>query len=259
MKSRNNIFGKLGCFFALMLGCSIGITSFNNVKGSANETMVDEHFVGYSGDIDKKVLHDITRLPNHSNDVPAITILVHGQSGDASHFSNGLYEEENDLNNGDEKFVYEQNSIGDLLSTQLDYSINIYLAKFDEETNEENDFFLYDLNPNRLNPNEDNNFGYSDDNKITKIVNVAYHSIIYFQSANPTAVHRVVYEELHTLIDKISYDYLVLTGKIPKVNLVSHSRGGLISMMYATGYAINRQSKVLIKEMNKLCMMVLKL
>lgn len=237
MKTRKNIFGIVGCFLALMIGSSIGITSFGRVKGYADDMIVDGHFSGYSDDMDENLLHNKTRLPYQSSDAPSITILVHGQGGDASHFSNNLDKDET-LLDSDEKgeFVYEQNSIVDLLSKQLNYSINLYYAKFDIETEQENDFFLYDLNPNQLNPNEVDNFSYIVDDKITEIENVARHTIIYFESSKPYGLHREVYEELHTLIDKISYDYLVLTGRIPKVNLISHSRGGLTSMMYATGY-----------------------
>ena len=227
---KKNIFGILGCVLAIIMSCSIGITSFNNIKSYAAEMEADgddEHFIGYSGNMEEEKLHDLTRLPHAVDDSPSITILVHGQSGDSSHFSN----------DGSGKFVYEPDSMGDILSKSLAYSVNLYLAEFDASTVEKNDFFLYDLNENHNNPYADGeeSFSYSS-KKIKRIENISQHSIIYFEAEDPIAVHKEVYENLHTLIDEISYDYLFLTGKIPKVNLISHSRGGLTSMMYATGY-----------------------
>ena len=70
---------------------------------------------------------------------------------------------------------------------------------------------------------------------VTKLTDAGKHIIILFESAVPDSYHRDVYRELHTVIDRISYDILCLTGRIPTVNLISHSRGGLTSMMYAAG------------------------
>ena len=70
----------------------------------------------------------------------------------------------------------------------------------------------------------------------TRLTDVSKHIIVVFESSISDSYHRDVYEELHNVIDKLSYDILHLTGKIPKVNLISHSRGGITSMMYTTGY-----------------------
>lgn len=234
MKKKKNILGMLGCVLAIIMSCSIGITSFNNIKSYAAEAdSDDEHFIGYSGDMEEEALHNLTRLPHAVDDSPSITILVHGQGGASSHFSN----------DGFGKFVYEPDSMGDILSKSLAYSVKLYLAEFDVSTADKNDFFLYDLNENLNNPYADGveNFSYSS-KKIKRMENTSQHSIIYFESSMPDDIHKEVYEELHTLIDKVSYDYLVLTGRIPKVNLISHSRGGLTSMMYATGYRDNSKT-----------------
>ena len=166
MKKTKKIIGVFGCILALVMGLGFGMLSFKDVLVKAETE--DLHFVGYSGNMDKEVLHDITRLLRVDGDSPSITIFVHGQGGDPSHFSN----------NGSGDFVYEQNSMGDLLAKQLNYSINIYHAKFDKDTYASDDFFLYDLNRNLDNPYAlgGENFSYSFNNKITKIENVARHS-----------------------------------------------------------------------------------
>ena len=74
---------------------------------------------------------------------------------------------------------------------------------------------------------------------LEKIDDITKHMFILFESSQSCEYHKSVYEELHMVIDKISYDILVLTGKIPTVNLISHSRGGITSIMYASGLRKN--------------------
>ncbi|MBR2376505.1 MAG: InlB B-repeat-containing protein [Clostridia bacterium] len=181
-------------------------------------------FVGHSdGSID---IHEATRLTSPSSDAPSLTVLVHGQGGRASHWSN----------NGAGAFTYDSSSlIESLRFTAQD--AEVYLA--DVKGNYENPEKLDEMIPSddfyliRIMPND-----YTIDQKdyVTKLSDVSKHIIVVFESSIPYSYHQDVYNELHNVIDRISYDILYLTGKIPKVNLISHSRGGIISMMYATGY-----------------------
>ena len=219
---------SLGAFIlALLMMFTIFFIPFENVNFNAVAevtTTTKSLFTGYSGTMDEEELHQKTRLPSKSTDAPSITILVHGQGGNASHFSN----------DGNGQFVYEENSLLDLLAKNLNNNVNLYWAQFQSKTNRS--FYLYDLK---------NSTNYQQDieknllQTLEKVKDVSRHTIIIFQSLHNRNYHREVYEDLHTLIDKISYDYLVLTGKIPTVNLISHSRGGVTSMMYATGYKEN--------------------
>lgn len=190
------------------------------------------YFKGYSDGMDDELLHKVTRLSEESEDSPSITILVHGQGGDASHWSNDgeVVLDKNGKETSSYYFEQSEDSIieGLINSAQVNGEVNLYWAKF--ETN--SDFYLMDLNG----LDEYYEAYYDDDTKLTKIEDVSKHAIIVFESSSPYDLHRVVYEELHTMIDKISYDYLVLTGRIPTVNLISHSRGGITSLMYAAGY-----------------------
>ena len=226
----------LGVAFSILMFVIIGLFAMKDIdfRVYGETQIVDNHFVGYSEAMNGEQLHEVTRLPIASADAPSITVLVHGQSGDASHFSN------------DEKwaFEYEANSIVDQLSAKMNYSVNLYLAKFDKETTtNQEDFYLRDLNYNKETIGADG-FQYTE-YPIKKIENVSKHAVIVFESADNEGTHKSVYEELHTLIDKVSYDYLTLTGKIPTVNLISHSRGGLTSMMYATGYRKNSKTDLI--------------
>lgn len=178
-------------------------------------------------------IHEATRLMSASDDSPSITVLVHGQGGDASAWSN----------NGNSKFTYDSSSLIEILRSKAS-NADIYWAKmskknydgkdyiFDEVIYQRNRFFLIKLNEgnyNTVNNIENTQF-------VTRLTEIGKHIIIVFESAMSDSYHRDVYQELHSVVDRVSYDILCLTGRIPKVNFISHSRGGIISMLYATGY-----------------------
>ncbi len=48
-----------------------------------------------------------------------------------------------------------------------------------------------------------------------------------------------VYAQLEFVLDVISYQYYCLTGELPTFNMIGHSRGGLLNMMYALGHPYN--------------------
>lgn len=229
---KNNLFAFISTLLSLLFIVSIILSPIKSIKGSADETtLYNGFFKGYSEEheIGEEELHQITRMPTYSNDGASITILVHGQGGEASHFSHDNIVNEYDNTFG---FAYETNSLLDILSSQANGHIYWAICAG-------SNFTLYDIdNSSTINyEQEKENLV-----QLEKIETVSKHAIIVFESSQPSSYHRFVYEELHTLIDKISYDYLVLTGKIPKVNLISHSRGGLTSMMYATGYKDNSKT-----------------
>lgn len=201
---------------------------------AADENTEDVNlFVGHSdGTID---IHEATRLTSPSSDAPSLTVLVHGQGGRASHWSN----------NNAGTFTYDSSSlIESLRFTAQD--ADVYLADVkgiyeEPETLDEmipsDDFYLIRIMPN----------DYTIDQKdyVTKLSDVSKHTIVVFESSIPYSYHQDVYKELHNVIDKLSYDILYLTGKIPKVNLISHSRGGITSMMYAAGYRVGSKTDLI--------------
>lgn len=265
------------------------LPAFNNITALADTNSTEPinvgYFNGYGKDLTDEQIHNATRIPNYVEDAPSITVLVHGQGGNASHWSNsaskslGNFLNENEGEgipplSDDYSLVYDQHSIIEKLRSKI-INANVYLAKmsvnengFEKSINfngggdnplipyQKNRFFLtkleyenYDTNftfelEKNTNKTESNPYDYvkSESAKrkerlfVDKIEDVSQHTIIVFESADPNSYHRNVFKELHNVIDRVSYDILCITGRIPTVNLISHSRGGLVSMMYATGY-----------------------
>ncbi len=87
---------------------------------AADENTEDVNlFIGHSdGTID---IHEATRLTSPSSDAPSLTVLVHGQGGSANNFSN----------DGNSNFVYDKDSLLDVLDLRSSYNVNLFWAKFE--------------------------------------------------------------------------------------------------------------------------------
>lgn len=239
--------------FAVSLVTALSMLELDNLSASAGNVITSntpEYFEGYGENLSDSEIHTKTRLTSKTNAAPAITVFVHGQGESALTWANEKTEKSRN-------FIYDENSLIEKLRDDAG-GANVYWAKMSKDengnsyddnytrggTDENNEFYSYEKNRFFLTELDD---GHYETNKaepesqkfITEITDVTKHTIIVFESGMPNSYHRDVANELHTVIDRISYDFLILTGEIPKVNLISHSRGGITSMMYATGYREN--------------------
>ncbi len=178
---------------------------------------------------------------DYRNSSPTITVLTHGLGGRYQNWSNNYGV------NGNGDFAYNSNSIIAKLYNHLNGELTIYVAKassnvtIDSTTNtitncEYNGYDLYKIS-------------YSDYvNNPTNLVEVDYlddvskHIILLFDSNNSGLTHEFVYEQFHDVLDNMSYQYKVLTGVLPRYNLIGHSRGGVINLMYAIDHMYNVDS-----------------
>ena len=126
-----------------------------------------------------------------------MTVLVHGQGGNASHWSN----------DGNKNFVYDSTSLIESLRVLYPNS-DVFLADMITSTK----FNLMKLNRG--------DYDETKREKVKQLSDVSKHIIVVFDSKDADSYHRNVYQELHTVIDRLSYDILYLTGKIPTINLI---------------------------------------
>lgn len=219
--------------FALMSSKVHEASSFTSLSYSVGQNEFNGDFVGYSNSLDFDEIHEVTRIPSLNSgevDEPSLTFLVHGLDGNASHWSNKsktIYINEKESENFE--LEYDYNSLVSKLKNHS-FHANVYhaISKTNSSTinNKKYGFTLKQLIGSDYKPSS----------TLREFNNVSKHSIILFESSNPNSSHKNVYEELHTIVDAISYDVFFQTGRIPRVNLIGHSRGGITSMMYATGY-----------------------
>ncbi len=165
-------------------------------------------------------LKEITKNTRRNTTEPSMTILTHGLGGDERAWSN----------NGP-NFAYDENSLietlaGDRLNTK------VILAKMvkDTESNLLN-FKLFEL------PEGD----YSKQMEIETLSqgDMSKHLIVIFADSDNMQGNDSAYEELDFLIDSLFYDLQVLGVDEPRMNLVGHSRGGILNMMYAIEHPYN--------------------
>lgn len=151
---------------------------------------------------------------------PLLTIFTHGLNGKASHWSNIKGE-----------FAYTYDSLFSRLSRIADS--NVYYAKL----NDLNTLEIYNLTNeiDRGNKSKEN-FKFQKLQTISNITDIAKHSIIIFEANTKTSksTNDKVYSEFNYAISKIVYDIkTVNNNKLPKMNLIGHSRGGITNMQYA--------------------------
>ena len=204
-------------------------------------------FSGHSSEFTLEKLHTDTIATTVNSDAPAITFLTHGLGGSAEHWSNSMYR--NEVNNtwvGNSIFSYDSASIIEKIRNQIPSGIKLYIAKMNNPSNpysfSTNNFTLteYALD-NITNPN-----AYTITSEDVPSINgFSQHVVVVFDlQYNYYKNNAQVYEELDYIIDKISYDYLEVMGALPKINLIGHSRGGIINMDYAINHPKNVASLI---------------
>ena len=154
-----------------------------------------------------------------------MTVFTHGVTGYAFHWSN------DGINN---KFSYSKYSLITRMANMIDS--NIYYVVFDDKTK---DCVIYDITKDLYQNLREGNHSqnqYSTDNKINNIVDISKHSIVVFESSDVSrdGINDAVYTEFNYTISKLVLDIKKINnGKLPKINLIGHSRGGITNMQYA--------------------------
>lgn len=192
----------------------------NTYKYKLNE---DKNPFQVSFDNDYRYELDKTTNEIVDSGAPLLTVLTHGLGGDASHWSNKK-------ENGRYKFAYSKDSVISKLAMKQD--CNIYWARIDKTkklnlfniTNQVYNGLMYETNE-MYNKNE-----------IKQITDISKHSIVVFEADEfaSDGGNDDVYTEFNYAISKIVYDIKILNNnKLPKMNLIGHSRGGITNMQYA--------------------------
>lgn len=228
------------CIIAVLIFSSVfSLTSL--VKASSS----DLPFTGYSQNMLPETLHQQTRLNEYSNASPKMTILIHGQGQDQTTWANDIvrvnsaFQPLHNPNGLNTSLVYESNSMIETLRRAAGQA-NVYVAKMKRHSVTQELYFVLHL----LTQTSPNELSLYTKTNVTQISDASLHSIIIFDSTYEAKndSHEVIYRELDYMIDKISYDIKVITGNTPKVNLIAHSRGGLLNVLYAYNHPFNVDS-----------------
>lgn len=185
-------------------------------------------------DLDFTDLHSKTLATSVDFDKPTITIFTHGLNGKVNHWSNNFGRNENGEYGGDEIDIhYDIDSIIEKIRNTSPIGIRLYEASINGQRTVYNEYTL-----------KTNSTEYVKTERY-KIIDFFQHSLIIVDlSGDEDYSQEEVYENLHFMIDSISQEYLNWCGSLPRLNLIGHSRGGLINMDYAINHPKNVASLV---------------
>ena len=180
-------------------------------------------YSGQSTSLTRTQLHDETLASSLSTDTPVITVLMHGLGSRASAWSNDFNILEDTPGRSNLNFVYDSDSIIEKMRDTAPSGLQLYRA----ETHTTSSFTLY------------SEYGKGDTDKVSEITDFSKHTVIVMDISDTYIAMEDVYERFHYVIDKISYDYYMEEGCLPRINLIGHSMGGLINMQYAIEHPKN--------------------
>lgn len=202
---------------------------FNDVSASSNNSI----------EIHNKTKVNSEEYSSYRNSAPSITILTHGLGGQDFHWSNSI------TNSG--SFDYNAQSIINKIKNELNGEVSIYIAEAYSDITYDSEYrnildCVYD--EYKLFKITNYNSQYTSACKVQTdfLDDVSKHIILLFDSNISSSTHENVYEQFHKVVDDISYQYKQLTGVLPRLNLVGHSRGGIINLMYAIDHMYNIDS-----------------
>ena len=206
-------------FLTILLLTATSLAVLGNIGGSLLPTQVSASTGSFSG---RTTSVDLEGDDFQVTTIPAMTILVHGLGGDASHWSN----------NGDGKFSFDERSLIEKLRDQN--GANVFWAKmFNDNTH----FYFYIID--KLNQLE--KYETSSLTSVSQLTSshINKHMIIVFEASYDAShgSHYAMYDEFEKMTLAVAHDYGYITGGIyPRINLIGHSRGGLTNMEFANHY-----------------------
>ena len=165
-----------------------------------------------------------TSIHNNTNNIKNnkdanITILTHGLGSTYSTWSHV---------DNDYVFEYNEQSIIAKLGQRLEGKLDIYIAKCLSTSSYE----LYYLSYNDYKNN-------NNEIKKEELLNTNNHIILIYNTSNKRFGLDNAYDEFHYMVDDFSSKYNEIYNELPTFNLIAHSRGGIINMLYCIDHPYN--------------------
>lgn len=231
----------------LICSCLLIVVPHKALAASASNT---NEYIGIQTSV--KDLHKATIRTATTDEAPTITVFTHGMSGNFQHWG-AIYKDVK----GERIFDHlDENSLPMQLKAR--YNANVYVVNslntyVSNESTTEN---LYcEIEGKKYYTNNETHSGFSvqrvlNDGKLDtnyidgdERIDFSRHTIILFNEKHFKNLEiSLRYKQLHDIIDKLIYEYNDTYNFIPRINLVGHSRGGLLNMMYANEHPYNVDS-----------------
>lgn len=213
MKKSNKLF----FLCALCFGMTVGVMSTCRPEGTAVYADAPAPITS------NEDLHNRTIATSFSTDAPAITFFTHGLGGNASAWSNDFNGSYVALN-----FSYDSDSIIETMRNSATNGINMYRIGINRAYVEyATSAYTY----------------YSNSSPLSNL-DFSKHVVVVPEIADTNRSMENVYNDFEHIVDSVVNNYLRVKGKLPSINLVGHSMGGLLNMQYTINHPKNVASLV---------------
>jgi hypothetical protein len=238
--------------FSVLLLLILVFLVANKINVKAYESNAIE-FIGQDSSKTKDEKSNAIKITdNNSEYETSITFLVHGLTSKPSVWSNTLGKVYGaNVVNPSPAFQYDPNSIIEVLRRRC--NADVYLV--DEcqtviTAYDENDVAIsastnsFKLRKLFVTTDSSGQLVYANNNYVSSITSVNNHVIVIYEASatDDDKIVNVAYEELKFVINMVTYDVTKVKNSKVKINLIGHSRGGLINMKYAINYPYNVDS-----------------
>ena len=178
---------------------------------------------------------------SNSNRPTGITILAHGMGNNPECWSNGLFYSPNNTQNTSYNLQYNSDSIITLIEEKVDYTLHqggnnlmysnldIIVPEFINDRNFRFDHFSLKGKTLTKESGLQDNF----------LFDASKHILVVYKSRRSMQGFDDEYRDFKRLVNSLSYDYKLLSGKVPELNLVGFSNGGLLCTQYTTEHPYN--------------------
>lgn len=225
------------------LAMVMGTSGLKEIAYSLYADEVATEYVPYASGSDYYIKNQLKTTWSNNICLPNFTFLIHGYGSSENAWSNNMQYvpgrvDDDCLTGGKGKFCYNADSIIAKIEEKTD--ANVYVAECDEENSSKYHIYYYERNGSSYRTYDEN--GKMKGRQIRNIQRVdseGKHSVVVFHSNDPKQSNANEFAAFERIANRLCYDFKVRHGYTPKVNLIGHSRGGLIAQEYANNYPHN--------------------
>lgn len=180
---------------------------------------------------------DEVRLPN-------FTFFIPGFGTHEGAWSNNLLYTPIGSNNpycqtGEKEFCYNPDSVVARIENKTPSNVFVAMRSETDDTK----FTLYHYPEIRDSENTNVIVGYGEKQAVNNIYSIdphaTKHNIVVFSSSHPKQSNALEFDSFERIANRLCYDFNLKQGYLPQVNLIGHSRGGIIAQEYANNYPFN--------------------
>ena len=175
------------------------------------------------------------RLPNFTFLIPGFGTHERAWSNDLIYTPIGSNNPNCSTGTGD--FCYNPDSV--IAKIEEKTNSNVFVAERDSDDDSRFHLWYYP----EVKDNASNIVSYGEKQEIRNIQSIdpngQKHSIVVFSSSDPFQSNALEFDSFERIANRLCHDFNYTHHYIPKINLIGHSRGGLIAQEYANNYPYN--------------------